>query len=171
MNIKIIRIGLFVLLSLCVISCTGKTAKSPEIKKTVSDEKLEESSNSITQQYIKNLTDESIKDAHIFLPEYPGALIDESKGSFSKTEMGESYNLVYHTDDSVSEVVDFFHSKISKEYITETSDPESNDWVHMVYEVESLNHGGSIFVRKTQENTTEIIYELHIDKTGLKEGK
>lgn len=155
----------------CLVSCTADTPKTTTNGKTSSDKSEKAKSQPLKQSYIKSLTDESIKDAHILLPEYPGAQIDESKGSFSKTDMGESYNLVYHTDDSVSDVVEFFHSKISEDYLTQTSDPEGNSWVHMIFEVDSLNHRGSIFVRETKEGPTEIIYELHIEPTGINEGK
>ena len=148
----------------CLFSCSADTAKSTENKTTSSDISKKVKSQQLDQSYIKGLTDESIKSAHILLPEYPGAQIDESKGNFVKTDIEESYNLVYHTDDSVSVVVDFFHSKILEDYLTETSDPEGN-WVHMIYEVDSLNHRGSIFIMKMKEGPTEIIYELQIDPT------
>lgn len=115
-----------------------------------------------SQQLSGPLDEESVKKAHGFIPQYPGAKLDTTKGQHTKTLQGETFNLVYHTDDSVTKVADFFRAKISSQYLTEHVSPQGEDWVHLEYKVEGLKHSGGIFIRKTEDNRTEIVYMLDI---------
>ena len=108
------------------------------------------------------LDEESVKQAHGFLPQYPGAELDKTKGHHTKTQQKETFNLVYYTDDGVKKVANFFKSKISSAYLTEHVSPEGEEWIHFEYKVEGLNHSGGIFLRKTEDNRTEIIYMIDV---------
>lgn len=116
----------------------------------------------IDQQLSGPLDEESVKRAHGFLPQYPGAELDKTKGHHTKTQQKETFNLVYYTNDSVKKVADFFKSKIASSYLTEHKSPNGEDWVHFEYKVEGLNHSGGIFLRKTEDNKTEIIYMIDV---------
>jgi hypothetical protein len=108
------------------------------------------------------LDEESVKRAHGFLPQYPGAELDKTKGHHMKNNQKETFNLVYYTNDSVQKVADFFKSKISSQYLTEHKSPDGDSWVHFEYKVEGVSQSGGIFLRKTEDNKTEIVYMIDV---------
>ena len=110
--------------------------------------------------YAKTIDKEAVKAAHLILLEYPGAILDQTKGSYSQTDMGETYNLVYHTDDSVKKVVDFYKKNIAESYLKLVSPPENHDWVQLEYSVEKVGHSADLLVWKTKEGSTEIVYMI-----------
>ena len=108
----------------------------------------------------KSISDDALEGAHRIFPAYPGAELDETKGSYSSSELGDTYNLVYYTDDSTKQVLDYFMVNVSRNYMERVSPPENMDWIELHYYVEGVGHEGTILIRKTESGNTEIVYML-----------
>ena len=169
------QISLLVLLMLTALVISCSVNKAP-------NDKQQDKSNDISEQqkdtkddsfdfekklmgessYIKTITDESAKEAHIYLPVYPDAKLDKSKGSYNESALGKYYNLVYYSDDSVETVAEFFKNNISEDYLVETLSPEAENWIHLEYKPEGVRHSGGVYIREASDGSTEIIYEVSI---------
>lgn len=177
------QLNLFLLcmVLLLFVSCANQDAKTNQSKEQL-DNSAKQTENSVKdsqgakenpmgdRSYIKSVTDDAAKDAHIFLPPYPDAKLDKSKGSYNEFDTAREYNLVYYSDDSVKEVAAFFKENISEDYLTETVSPETEDWVHLEYNVKGVPQSGSVFIRKASDGSTEIIYAITVEskKAGTK---
>jgi hypothetical protein len=164
---------------LLFVSCANQEAKNKQSKEQL-DNLSKQTENSVNdlknaeknpmggKSYIKSITDDAAKDAHIFLPPYPDAVLDKSKGSYNESYLGKEYNLVYHSDDPVKKVAEFFKKNISEDYLTETVSSEAEDWVHLEYNAKGVRQSGSVFITKAIDGSTEIIYDITVEskKTG-----
>ncbi len=163
---------------LLFVSCANQEAKTNQNKEQLDDssKQTETSGNDLQnieknpmagKSYIKSITDDAAKSAHIFLPPYPDAVLDKSKGSYNESDLGKEYNLVYYSDDPVKKVAEFFKKNISEDYLTETLSPEAEDWVHLEYNAKGVRQSGSVFIRKASDGSTEIIYAITVESKEI----
>jgi hypothetical protein len=170
--LKIVKyIAIILMLCLILISCAKQDVKVKPDKKTNPAETTENTSGNFIgdeSSFIKSLTDQALKEAHLLVPAYPGAQIDKTKGAVTKSGQDEIYNLVYYTDDPCSKVHEFFMEKISGEYLKQTSPVDSKDWIQLDYNAENVGHHATILIRKTPEGNTEIVYVITREEPSSK---
>lgn len=159
---------------LLFVSCANQEAKTNQNKEQLDNlpQETENSGNDLQnaeknpmggKSYIKSITDEFAIEAHIYIPRYPDARLDKSKGSYNESNLGRIYNLVYYSDDPIDKVAAFFKENISEDYLKETVSPENENWVILEYNAKGVRQSGSVSIRIASDGSSEIIYFITVE--------